>query len=89
TAALSRVAVTGPPPYLGGAITRPPPRQGSGFVTEDQKAKKRGGKEKAKHAGANRGMWDVNTYLERFSGSRTPYEETCIIIGARVTLFQR
>ncbi|KAH9320524.1 hypothetical protein KI387_015163, partial [Taxus chinensis] len=69
------------------AVTRPPPRQGGGFVTEEKKAKKRGEKGKTKHAGAKRGMWDVNAYLESSSGSRTPCEETCIIIGARVTLF--
>ncbi|KAH9319874.1 hypothetical protein KI387_021643, partial [Taxus chinensis] len=60
---------------------RPPPRQGSGFVTEDKKAKKRGEKRKKKHAGAKQGMRDDNAYLESFSRSRTPYEETCIIIG--------
>ncbi|KAH9296352.1 hypothetical protein KI387_039940, partial [Taxus chinensis] len=64
------------------AVTRPPPRQGGGFVTEEQKAKKRGEKGKTKHAGAKWGMRDVNAYLESFSGSRTPCEETCIIIGA-------
>ncbi|KAH9307760.1 hypothetical protein KI387_035671, partial [Taxus chinensis] len=36
------------------AVTRPPPRQGGGFVTEDQKAKKRGKIGKTKHAGAKR-----------------------------------
>ncbi|KAH9308954.1 hypothetical protein KI387_036865, partial [Taxus chinensis] len=87
TAALSRAAVTGPPPCSGVAVTGPPPRQGGGFVTEEKKAKKREEKRKTKHVGAKRGMRDVNTYLERFSGSRTPCEETCIIIGARVTLF--
>ncbi|KAH9302451.1 hypothetical protein KI387_014034, partial [Taxus chinensis] len=70
------------------AVTRPPPMQGSSFVTEDQKGqekKEKGGK--TKDAGAKRGMRDVNAYSERFSGSRTPCEETCIIIGELVTLF--
>ncbi|KAH9290819.1 hypothetical protein KI387_034936, partial [Taxus chinensis] len=40
------------------AVTRPPPMQGGGFVTEYQKAKKRGEKGKKKHAGAKRGMRD-------------------------------
>ncbi|KAH9306587.1 hypothetical protein KI387_010991, partial [Taxus chinensis] len=60
-----------------------------GFVTEGQKAKKRGKKGKTKDAGAKRGMRDVNAYSEGFSGSRTPCEETCIIIGALVTLFRQ
>ncbi|KAH9323068.1 hypothetical protein KI387_017707, partial [Taxus chinensis] len=63
-------------------------RQGGGFVTEGKKAKKRGKKGKTKDAGARRGMRDVNAYSEGFSGSRTPCEETCIIIGALVTLFR-
>ncbi|KAH9305512.1 hypothetical protein KI387_009916, partial [Taxus chinensis] len=67
------------------AVTRPPPRQGGGFVTEEQKVKKRGKKRKTKDAGAKRGMQDVNACLEIFSGSRTPCKGTCIIIGARVT----
>ncbi|KAH9291732.1 hypothetical protein KI387_043075, partial [Taxus chinensis] len=62
--------------------------QGGGFVTEDQKAKERGKKGKTKGMGAKRGMWDVNAYSEGFSGSRTPCEETCIIIGALITLFR-
>ncbi|KAH9327059.1 hypothetical protein KI387_007237, partial [Taxus chinensis] len=49
--------------------------------------KKEGKKGKTKGAGAKRGMRDVNAYSEGFSGSRTPCEETCIIIGALVTLF--
>ncbi|KAH9301217.1 hypothetical protein KI387_012800, partial [Taxus chinensis] len=61
------------------------PEQGGGFVTEDQKAKKRGKEGKTKDAGAKRGMRDVNAYSEGFSGSRTPCEETCIIIGELVT----
>ncbi|KAH9304008.1 hypothetical protein KI387_008412, partial [Taxus chinensis] len=61
--------------------------QGGGFVTEGQEAKERGKKGKTKGAGAKWGMWDVNAYFEGFSGSRTPCEETCIIIGALVTLF--
>ncbi|KAH9290575.1 hypothetical protein KI387_034692, partial [Taxus chinensis] len=52
-------------------------------------AKERGKKGKTKGAGAKRGMRDVNAYSEGFSGSRTPCEETCIIIGALVTLFWR
>ncbi|KAH9325078.1 hypothetical protein KI387_005256, partial [Taxus chinensis] len=40
------------------AVTRPPPRQGSGFITEGQKAKKRGKKGKTKDAGAKQGMRD-------------------------------
>ncbi|KAH9309244.1 hypothetical protein KI387_037155, partial [Taxus chinensis] len=59
--------------------------QGGGFVTEDRKAKERRNKGKTKGAGARRGMRDVNTYSESFSGSRTPCEETCIIIGALIT----
>ncbi|KAH9310579.1 hypothetical protein KI387_025614, partial [Taxus chinensis] len=39
-------------------VTRPPPSQGSGFVTEGIKAKKRGETGKTKHAGAKRGMRD-------------------------------
>ncbi|KAH9325366.1 hypothetical protein KI387_005544, partial [Taxus chinensis] len=66
-------------------VTRPPPSQGGGFVTKEKKAKKREEKGKTKHAGAKRGMLDVNAHLEIFSGSRTPCEETCIIIGAPVT----
>ncbi|KAH9297779.1 hypothetical protein KI387_029461, partial [Taxus chinensis] len=62
-------------------VTRPLPRQGGGFVTKEKKAKKRGKKRKTKHAGAKRGMRDVNTHLGSFSGFRTPCEETCIIIG--------
>ncbi|KAH9296334.1 hypothetical protein KI387_039922, partial [Taxus chinensis] len=71
------------------AVTRPPPRQGGSFVTEGQKAKKRGKKGKTKDVGAKWGMRDVNAYSEGFSGSRTPCEETCIIIGALVTLFRQ
>ncbi|KAH9308211.1 hypothetical protein KI387_036122, partial [Taxus chinensis] len=63
--------------------------QGGGFVTEGQEAKERGKKGKTKGAGAKRGMRDVNAYFEGCSGSRTPCEETCIIIGALVTLFWR
>ncbi|KAH9289207.1 hypothetical protein KI387_033324, partial [Taxus chinensis] len=70
TTALTRAAVTGPPP-----------RQGGGFVTEEKKAKKRGKKRKTKHTGAKGGMRDVNAHLGSFSGSRTPCEETCIIIA--------
>ncbi|KAH9302661.1 hypothetical protein KI387_014244, partial [Taxus chinensis] len=62
--------------------------QGGDFVTEDQEAKERGKKEKTKGAGAKRGMRDVNAYSEGFSESRTPCEETCIIIGALITLFR-
>ncbi|KAH9296523.1 hypothetical protein KI387_040111, partial [Taxus chinensis] len=62
--------------------------QGCGFITEDQKAKERRKKGKTKGVGARRGMRDVNAYSESFSGSRTPCEETCIIIGALVTLFR-
>ncbi|KAH9290410.1 hypothetical protein KI387_034527, partial [Taxus chinensis] len=40
------------------AVTRPLPMQGGGFVIEEQKAKKRGGKGKTKDAGAKQGMWD-------------------------------
>ncbi|KAH9312819.1 hypothetical protein KI387_027854, partial [Taxus chinensis] len=40
------------------AVTRLPPRQGGSFVTEGQKAKKRGKKGKTKDAGAKRGMRD-------------------------------
>ncbi|KAH9317963.1 hypothetical protein KI387_019732, partial [Taxus chinensis] len=69
------------------AVMRPLPRQGGGFVTEEKKAKKRGEKGKIKHAGAKRSMQGVNAHSESFSGSRTPCEETCIIIGACVTLF--
>ncbi|KAH9303659.1 hypothetical protein KI387_008063, partial [Taxus chinensis] len=36
------------------AVTRPLPRQGGGFVTEEQKAKKRGEQGKIKHVGAKR-----------------------------------
>ncbi|KAH9310348.1 hypothetical protein KI387_025383, partial [Taxus chinensis] len=63
--------------------------QGGGFITEDQEAKERGKKGKTKGAGAKRGIRDVNAYSEGFSGSRTPYEETCIIIGELVTLFRQ
>ncbi|KAH9297439.1 hypothetical protein KI387_029121, partial [Taxus chinensis] len=58
---------------------------GGGFVTEDQKAKKRGKEGKKNGAGAKPGMRDVNAYFEGFFGSRTPCEETCIIIGELVT----
>ncbi|KAH9294138.1 hypothetical protein KI387_040657, partial [Taxus chinensis] len=61
--------------------------QGDSFVTEGQEAKERGKKGKTKGTGAKRGMRDVNAYSEGFFGSRTPCEETCIIIGALVTLF--
>ncbi|KAH9322500.1 hypothetical protein KI387_017139, partial [Taxus chinensis] len=76
TAALSRAAVT-----------RLAALQGGSFVTEGQEAKERGKNGKTKGAGAKRGMRDVNTYSEGFSRSRTPCEETCIIIRALVTLF--
>ncbi|KAH9298603.1 hypothetical protein KI387_030285, partial [Taxus chinensis] len=66
---------------LSAAVTRPPPRQGGSFVTEEKNAEKRGKKRKTKHPGAKWGMRDVNAYLERFSGSQTPCEETYIIIG--------
>ncbi|KAH9296581.1 hypothetical protein KI387_040169, partial [Taxus chinensis] len=66
---------------------RPPPRQGGGFDTEEKKAKKRGEKGKTKHTGPKRGMRDVNAHLESFFESRTPYEETCNIIGAPVRFF--
>ncbi|KAH9305259.1 hypothetical protein KI387_009663, partial [Taxus chinensis] len=79
TAALSRAAVTGPRPCLG--------RRSRDPITEGQEAKERGKKGKTKGAGVKRGMRDVNAYSEDFSGSRTPCEETCIIIGALVTLF--
>ncbi|KAH9311615.1 hypothetical protein KI387_026650, partial [Taxus chinensis] len=36
--------------------------QGGGFVTEDQKNQEKRKKGKTKHAGAKRGMWDVNAY---------------------------
>ncbi|KAH9304976.1 hypothetical protein KI387_009380, partial [Taxus chinensis] len=71
------------------AVTRLPPRKGGGFITEEQKPKKREEKEKTKDAGAKRGMRDVNAHSESFSRSRTPCEETCIIIGALVTLFRQ
>ncbi|KAH9289159.1 hypothetical protein KI387_033276, partial [Taxus chinensis] len=74
-------------PYQGGGHETAA-LQGGGFVTEDQEAKERGKKGKSKGAGAKQGMWDVNAYSEGFSGSRTPCEETCIIIGALVTLFR-
>ncbi|KAH9294572.1 hypothetical protein KI387_038160, partial [Taxus chinensis] len=63
--------------------------QGGSFVTEDQKAKERGKKGKTKDTGAKRGTQDVNTYFEGFFGSRIPCEDTCIIIGALVTLFRQ
>ncbi|KAH9290623.1 hypothetical protein KI387_034740, partial [Taxus chinensis] len=63
--------------------------QGGGFVTEDQKAKERGKEGKIKDVGAKRGTRDVNAYSEGFSGSRTPCEETYIIIGELVTLFRQ
>ncbi|KAH9316602.1 hypothetical protein KI387_025229, partial [Taxus chinensis] len=59
TAALSRVAVTGPPPCLGDGHETAA-QLGGGFVTEDQKQMKRGGKRKIKHTEAKRGMRDVN-----------------------------
>ncbi|KAH9310817.1 hypothetical protein KI387_025852, partial [Taxus chinensis] len=39
-------------------VTRLPPMQGGGFVTEEQKAKKRGEKGKTKRRGAKWGMRD-------------------------------
>ncbi|KAH9314810.1 hypothetical protein KI387_023437, partial [Taxus chinensis] len=51
------------------AVMRLPPSQGSDFVTEEQKEKKRRENRKTKHAGAKRGMRDDNAYLESFSGS--------------------
>ncbi|KAH9303404.1 hypothetical protein KI387_014987, partial [Taxus chinensis] len=71
------------------AVTRPPPRQGGGFITKEKRGKKRGEKGKTKDAGAKRGMRDVNAHSERSSGSQTPCEETCIIIGALITLFRQ
>ncbi|KAH9295330.1 hypothetical protein KI387_038918, partial [Taxus chinensis] len=41
---------------LAGRWSRDPPRQGGGFITEEQNAKKRGEKRKTKHAGAK---WDM------------------------------
>ncbi|KAH9289802.1 hypothetical protein KI387_033919, partial [Taxus chinensis] len=76
TAALSREAVT-----------RPLPCRAAVSSLKVKKPKKEGKKGKTKGAGAKRGMQDVNAYSEGFSGSRTPCEETCIIIGALVTLF--
>ncbi|KAH9312058.1 hypothetical protein KI387_027093, partial [Taxus chinensis] len=64
------------------------PVQGGGFVTEGQEAKERGKNGKTKGAGAKWGMQDVNAYSEGFFGSRTPCEETCIIIGAFITPFR-
>ncbi|KAH9298707.1 hypothetical protein KI387_030389, partial [Taxus chinensis] len=40
------------------AVTRLPLRQGGGFVTKEKRAKRRGKKEKLRHAGAKRGMRD-------------------------------
>ncbi|KAH9292468.1 hypothetical protein KI387_042353, partial [Taxus chinensis] len=54
-----------------------------------KRPRKEGKKGKTKGAGAKRGMRDVNAYSEGFSGSRTPCEETCIIIGALITLFRQ
>ncbi|KAH9313028.1 hypothetical protein KI387_028063, partial [Taxus chinensis] len=71
----------GTPPCPGWR-SRDHPRQGGGLVTEDQNARKNGGAEgKTKHAEAERGIRDTNVYLVSFYGSRTPCEETYIIIG--------
>ncbi|KAH9320662.1 hypothetical protein KI387_015301, partial [Taxus chinensis] len=53
-----------------------------------KRPRKEGKKRKTKGAGARWVMQDVNAYSERFFGSRTPCEETCIIIGALITLFR-
>ncbi|KAH9331118.1 hypothetical protein KI387_003226, partial [Taxus chinensis] len=53
-------------------------------IKRPRKEEKKG---KSKGTRAKRGMQDVNAYSEGFSGSRTPCEETCIIIGALITLF--
>ncbi|KAH9296630.1 hypothetical protein KI387_040218, partial [Taxus chinensis] len=52
-----------------------------------KRPRKEGKKGKTKGVGAERGMRDVNAYSKGFSRSRTPSEETCIIIGALVTPF--
>ncbi|KAH9320431.1 hypothetical protein KI387_015070, partial [Taxus chinensis] len=82
TAALLRVAVTGPPPCSGRRSRDRRPCRAAVSLLKVQRPRKEGKRGKQRTRGLS-GACGMLTHIRRaLSGSRTPFEETCIIIGA-------